>query len=107
MTRVTPELIASLRVAEQGTSVGPWAVMPLDDTFAVYPDGGPGRATFGTAHVYRPEDAAFIVFARNYWAILLDEIEGLRRDLTETQNSVVELAEEIEFLRGNKKVSRD
>lgn len=116
MTRVTPELIASLRVAGEAATKGPWATEERNDGKEARVVISGGCIALLERYDYRNldpyslpagNDAAFIAIARNHWGELLDEIEGLRRDLTETQNSVVELAEEIEWLRGNKKVSRD
>lgn len=109
---MTPELIKELRAAGKRAAKGPWSVAHWDSEWeAGWQIDAPGVDDCIVEAGYGREgsicDAEFIAIARNHWDELLDEIDGLRRDLTETQNSVVELTEEIEWLRSNKKVSRD
>lgn len=111
---MTPDELAADRAVIAGATPGPWTVAPWDsprEWEAGWQIDAPGVDDCIVEAGHGREgsicDAAFIAAARTRWPAALDEIEQLRRDLTETQNSVVELAEEIEWLRGNKKVSRD
>lgn len=58
-----------------------------------------GTYDYDEGGIVHPADATFIALARNHWGELLDEIDGLRRDLTEAQDGIVELADEIERLK--------
>ncbi len=106
---MTPAELAADRAIIEAATPGPWAIAPWEEAGWQIDAPGVDDCIVEAGHGREGSicDAEFIAAARTRWPAALDEIEGLRRDLTEAQNSVVELAEEIEWLRGNKKVSRD
>lgn len=101
---MTPALLATLRAAGESATPGPWDAYSASCCPDMGGVNGPGRRVCASqvgryGHPSTIEDASFISLARNHWGELLDEIDGLRRDLTEAQDGIVELADEIERLK--------
>lgn len=107
---MTPALLATLRAAGESATPGPWDAYSASCCPDMGGVNGPGRRVCASqvgryGHPSTIEDASFISLARNHWGELLDEIDGLRRDLTEAQDGIVELADEIERLKARVRVS--